>query len=74
MAGLAQAGGSGVEEGEVQVQHVGHGAAEVDSFHWESLPGHARAVEWGSSGNPTRGARGQDSRPSSTTVTALLNG
>lgn len=42
----AQAGGHAVEGGEVQAWQAAHGTAEVNSFHGESLPGHARAVEW----------------------------
>lgn len=50
VAAGAQGGGHGVEGGEVEAGQAGHGAADVNPFHRESLPGHARAVEfeWGS--------------------------
>lgn len=47
VAGGAQVGGHGVEGCEVEIGQAGHGAAEVNPFHDESLPGYARAVEWG---------------------------
>lgn len=30
----------------VEVGQAGHGAAEINPFHWESLPGYARAAGW----------------------------
>lgn len=39
VAAGAQVGGHGVEGGEVEAGQAGHGAAEVNSFHGESLPG-----------------------------------
>ena len=41
----AQVGGHCVEGGEVEAGQAGHGDAEVNPFHGESLPGHARALK-----------------------------
>lgn len=40
-----------VEAFEVKAGQAGHGAAEVNPFHGESLPGDARSVELGECGN-----------------------
>lgn len=41
----AQGGGHCVEGREVEAGQDGHGVAEVDPFHGESLPSYAREVE-----------------------------
>lgn len=40
----AQAGSYAVEGGEVQPWQAAHWAAEVNTYHGESLPGHAQVV------------------------------
>lgn len=48
VAAGAQIAGHCAEGGKVEAGQAGHGAAQVNPFHGESLPGHAQAVEWGS--------------------------
>ena len=44
VAAGAQAGGHAVKRWKVQPWQATHGAAEVNAFHGESLPGHTRAL------------------------------
>ena len=67
VAAGAQVGGHGVEGGKVEAGQACHWSAEVDPFHGESLPGHARGVELGGndlnrlklSANPAGGCMAQ---------------
>lgn len=47
VAALAQAVGHCGEGREVEFRQAGHGTAEVNSFHGESLPDNARLWSWG---------------------------